>query len=195
MNVVINYQPNICAKEDLLPLDGVTMSRIATWNCLYVDCDHQVAGSWVTGDWGDCSKSCDNGDAATGKRTRTVDCVDANGNTGDHIVCSEATKPSVKEVCNVGCIISDWQFSYWGVCTQLGDICLEKRQVQCIDSNGQMATACNPSTKPDETQSCTCPDLSSHLEMDLLKDYNQKASHTDYYVNVPDDTLIVRRGG
>eukprot|EP01006_Ploeotia_vitrea_P034698 TRINITY_DN65790_c14_g1_i2.p1 TRINITY_DN65790_c14_g1~~TRINITY_DN65790_c14_g1_i2.p1 ORF type:complete len:1985 (+),score=893.63 TRINITY_DN65790_c14_g1_i2:504-5957(+) len=109
--------------------------------------------SWVTGDWGACSKPC-----GGGTRTRTVECrtPDASHTDPSGESCT-GDKPASSEACNTAsCSSFEWRPSGWGACSKLCGGGKRTRAVPCIqiDSNTGAET-----TVPDSECTTTRPDV------------------------------------
>jgi len=201
INIYYNHIPNVCSLDELLVLDGITSERIDSWDCLYASCEEvedPVAGVWQSGEWSACTMNCDDGETSTGKQTRDVSCVarDRSGAT-ENVVCDASLKPAAKQICNEGCVAVDWYHGPWSTCSAVegarGSVCQRTRTVQCMNSLGEMAEGCDVNKEPVAVESCDCDDISSDLQIDILRDYNMQNHHTDWFENVPGDVVILRR--
>ena len=113
---------------------------------------------WIAGDWGACSAPC-----GGGTQSRTVNCVDENGNIVAGSLCDPNTKPSISQLCNVdSCHTYHWLAGDWGSCSATCGGGTQSRTVSCLDENGNIVAGslCDPNTKPATSQSCNtdpCP--------------------------------------
>ncbi len=110
---------------------------------------------WIAGDWGACSAPC-----GGGTQSRTVNCVDENGNIVAGSLCDPNTKPSISQLCNVdSCHTYHWLAGDWGSCSATCGGGTQSRTVSCLDENGNIVAGslCDPNTKPASSQPCTGP--------------------------------------
>lgn len=107
---------------------------------------------WMTGAWGECSKSC-----GKGFRERVVECM-SNNVIVKESKCSASRKPVTKEFCNVfSCPF--WRHGAWSKCTKPCGGGTQTRLVLC-GYNGTIVTDewCESEGKPKERRYCNLID-------------------------------------
>jgi len=115
-------------------------------------CEKEVY-SWQSSSWSTCSNSCGDGD-----QTRTVQCVDNNGNKVSDSKCSNP-KPDDRQSCfdDSGCEKEtySWDADLWSSCSNTCGDGIQTRTVRCIDNNGNTVADNNcAGSKLDNNRNC-----------------------------------------
>ncbi|XP_053573579.1 A disintegrin and metalloproteinase with thrombospondin motifs 17 [Bombina bombina] len=109
---------------------------------------HPCQSRWVTGQWGQCSSTCEKG-----FQQREVTCVYQlqNGtyvNTYD-LYCL-GPKPVTRQICDGQDCLSIWEASEWTKCSSDCGHGIKKRRISCTNTKGK----CEAATKPREEEEC-----------------------------------------
>jgi len=105
--------------------------------------------NWVADDWSSCSAVC-----GGGTQTRTVRCVDCNGNTVSDGLCLNTPKPATQQACSNG--EYTWAFNDWSDCSATCGGGTQSRAVYCLDCQGNVTSDgyCANQPKPATQQAC-----------------------------------------
>lgn len=120
---------------------------------------NQSNHGWDAGQWSACSGECGHLRAT---RTRSMTCVDDNGNAVSNDLCPPPM-PRTLEQCTF-CDSYTWQRGAWGSCS---GACgrgagIQTRSITCRNQNGQTVSDSNcGGNQPDASQSCTACNLYS----------------------------------
>ncbi len=108
--------------------------------------DSHPTYSWHATSWSAC---------VAGQETRTITCVSSSGATVPDASCDESNRPAAALNCT-SVLTYSWLPGEWSACSASGT---QVRTVTCVDSTQApaIATLCNPTSKPSETQACNAP--------------------------------------
>ena len=153
--------------------DKATKPEMIT-GCNLRECSKITASvpTWITSDWGECSKSC-----GGGRKKRQLTCELSNSKLKvSNSQCPKATKPKRTVKCNTEkcptiancnngiCTTSRWFYSNWSSCSQSCGTGQETRTRSCKTDAGERSSECDNSIKNDLTRSCNtfdCPKWST----------------------------------
>jgi predicted outer membrane repeat protein len=107
--------------------------------------------TWDFSEWSTCSATC-----GGGTQSRTVYCLDCDGNVTSDGFCANTPKPATQQVCNTqSCCDADWVVGDWSACSVTCDYGTQTRTVICKDCQGLPLPDGSCSTpKPATTQVC-----------------------------------------
>ncbi|KAF5283828.1 hypothetical protein FQA39_LY04648 [Lamprigera yunnana] len=116
--------------------------------------DRYCVGQWFTGPWGLCSESCN----SVSKQSRDVLClVKVRGQTRitNEMTCSTEDKPIAERMC-IGQCPPRWFVGEWGICEGNCPNGIQRRDVRCMDVNGNGSSMCSDSERPIIKRACGC---------------------------------------
>lgn len=144
--------------------------------------DEQCGGKWLTGPWSQCSESCGHG-----KQSRLTVCMQRV--RGDTVIvadsrCSAGERPAAQQSCIVN-QCPRWYAGEWSPCSMPCDTGVQKRELQCLDSEEQPSQACLEAARPLGRRSCNTQPCSA--QSDLTVEHNlgdQAPTQIDLHTNI-----------
>ncbi|XP_043232407.1 A disintegrin and metalloproteinase with thrombospondin motifs 9-like isoform X4 [Amphibalanus amphitrite] len=129
-------------------------------SCPFVSCppapastlsNHITGSDWVTGAWGECSRSCGGGFQQRQVRCRTSDGDGASS-------CDPNTRPSPTGYCNTE-PCPQWSTGQWSECNATCGSGTHMRRVRCQDHLGQLLAdhQCSAADRPSPLRPCQLP--------------------------------------
>uniref|UniRef100_A0AAR2JEP4 Peptidase M12B domain-containing protein n=1 Tax=Pygocentrus nattereri TaxID=42514 RepID=A0AAR2JEP4_PYGNA len=145
----------------------------STQTCRLEDCPAHYR--WSQGEWQACSETC-----GSGRRRRTVVCLDHNEQEVHEMYCSDHERPADTELCNIQPCEFIWITGDWTEVrteTEAGRIkmfCLMsmyvhlqcsvscgegwmERSVQCVSAEGDLSDECPSTSRPEGRKTCSNP--------------------------------------
>ncbi|XP_076178338.1 thrombospondin type-1 domain-containing protein 4 isoform X2 [Ptiloglossa arizonensis] len=113
------------------------------------------SGQWFTGPWSECSTECD-----SGEQVREVVCVTTLRGALRVVLDMNcpANKPEMRRACNGPVCTSTWFISDWTECSRSCGKGIQKREVRCLDRDGQSPELhelhCKEKDKPVSRRTC-----------------------------------------
>ncbi|CAJ1062342.1 thrombospondin type-1 domain-containing protein 4 [Xyrichtys novacula] len=107
---------------------------------------------WYSSPWTQCNVRCGNG-----TQRRDIICVRKTGNDLTVVPASECAhldKPAAVQQCEMGECQSQWFTTEWSACSRSCGKGLQMREVRCLTQDKKHSHECDPSTKPDQEQTC-----------------------------------------
>ncbi|WAR22939.1 ATS6-like protein [Mya arenaria] len=125
---------------------------------------------WVAEDWTECSKRC-----GRGEMVRHVYCMTSDrGMYLDDSECDGTNKPATMATCiKMACPQPKWVLHEWSECQGRCDEGWQRRQVDCINHDGDVSDDCDINSRPVDARKCNMncdEELGTHDE--CVDNYN-----------------------
>ncbi|XP_037388444.1 A disintegrin and metalloproteinase with thrombospondin motifs 9 [Pygocentrus nattereri] len=130
----------------------------STQTCRLEDCPAHYR--WSQGEWQACSETC-----GSGRRRRTVVCLDHNEQEVHEMYCSDHERPADTELCNIQPCEFIWITGDWTECSVTCGQGYKRRLVSCSEVHagnenyeyGHQASSDCPGTPPESYMACNLP--------------------------------------